>query len=271
MMVEHKALEPETVNPPDTSLDSEIRVLHVDDEDDQLQFTKQFLESLDHCLKVESTSKPEEVIDRLKSGRFDCVVSDYQMPIINGIELAGRIKSVKDIPLIIYTGRGSDEVARKAFEAKADDYVQKEIEPAHYLVLARRIRHAVERSRMKELYGTVVNGSRDAVAIVEGSKILYANQAMAELVLSDDPVQLKNMDLLRWVEKGDRPGVRKAIRSREEAGSKLHRFTLVDNGGRHRQVETQCNPIAYAGRPANLCFIRDLSENGVDKLRLPHA
>jgi hypothetical protein len=94
---------------------------------------------------------------------------------------------------------------------------------------------------------------------------------MAELVLSDDPVQLKSMDLLRWVEKKDRPGIRKAIRSRKEAGSKLHRFILVDNGGRHRQVEAQCNPIAYAGRPANLCFIRDLSENDVDRLRLPHA
>ncbi len=258
-------------NPPDNSLDNEIRVLHVDDEDDQLHFTKQMLESFDHCIKVESTTKPEEVVDRLNSGRFDCVVSDYQMPVMDGVELAGRIKSVKDIPLIIYTGKGSAEVARKAFEAKADDYVQKEMEPAHYLVLARRIRHAVERSRMKELYGTVVNGSRDAVAIVEGSKIVYANQAMAELVLSDDPLQLKSMDLLRWVEKKDRPGIRKAIKSRKEAGSKLHRFTLVDNGGRHRQVEAQCNPIAYAGRPANLCFIRDISENGVDKLRLPHA
>ncbi len=270
-MAERRAGDEKQHVPPDTSLDSEIRVLHVDDEDDQLQFTKQILESLDHSLKIESTARPEEALERLTRGRFDCVVSDYQMPVIDGVQLASRIKSVKDIPLIIYTGRGSEEVARKAFEARADDYVQKEIEPAHYLVLARRIRHAVERSRMKELYGTVVNGSRDAVVIVEGSRILYANQAMADLVLSDDPVQLKNMDLLRWVERRDRAGIRKAIRSRGEADSKLHRFMLVDNGGRHRQVEAQCNPIAYAGRPANLCFIRDLSENDGDKPRLPHA
>lgn len=252
----------------DQGLDNEIHVLHIDDEDEQLQFTKQILESLDHCLHVESVRQSQDALDKVAKGGYDCVVSDYQMPIIDGVELARRIKSLSDIPLIIYTGRGSDEVARKAFEAKVDDYVQKEIEPAHYLVLARRIRHAVERSRMKELYGTIVNGSRDAVVIVEGSKILYANQAMADLVLSADPVQLKGFDLLRWVDKKDRPGIRKAVKE-EATGPRLHGFTLVDNGGRKRQVEVQCNPIMYGGRKANLCFLRDLSENA--ELKVPHA
>jgi len=254
--------------PIDQGLDNEIHVLHIDDEDEQLQFTKQILESLDHCLHVESVRQSQDALDKVAKGGYDCVVSDYQMPIIDGVELAKRIKSLSDIPLIIYTGRGSDEVARKAFEAKADDYVQKEIEPAHYLVLARRIRHAVERSRMKELYGTIVNGSRDAVVIVEGSKILYANQAMADLVLSEDPVQLKGLDLLRWVDKKDRPGIRKAVKE-EATGPRLHGFTLVDNGGRRRQVEAQCNPIMYGGKKANLCFLRDLSENV--ELKVPHA
>lgn len=252
----------------DQGLDSEIRVLHIDDEDEQLQFTKQILESLDHCMKVESVNSYEDALERVMKGRYDCIVSDYQMPTVDGIELARRIKNLLGIPFIIYTGRGSEEVARKAFEAKADDYVQKEIEPAHYIVLARRIRHAVERSRMKELYGTVVNGSRDAVVIVEGSRILYANQAMADLVLTDGSVQLKGLDLLRWVDKKDRPSIRKAIKE-EGMSPKLHRFTLVDNGGRHRLVEVQCNPIAYSGKKANLCFLRDLSENG--ELKLPHA
>ncbi len=260
--------ELKTVQPVEQSLDSMIRVLHIDDEADQLSFTKQILESLDDCMKVESVSKAEDVIEMVTKGAYDCVVSDYQMPFVDGIELTRRIKDLSDIPLIIYTGRGSEEVARKAFEARADDYVQKEIEPAHYLVLARRIRHAVERSRMKELYGTVVNGSRDAVVIVEGSRILYANQAMAELVLAPDSVLLKGLDLLRWVDKEDRSGIRKAIRA-EAVGSKLHKFTLVDNGGRRRQVEAQCNPITYGGKRANLCFLRDLSENG--ELKLPHA
>ncbi len=247
------------------SLDGEIRVLHIDDEDDQLSFTKQFLESLDNRIKVESVTRFEDALERVAGGRVDCVVSDYQMPVVDGVELTRRIRGLSEVPLIIYTGRGSDEVARKAFEARADDYVQKEIEPAHYLVLARRIRHAVERSRMKELYGTVVNGSRDAVVIVEGSRILYANQAMAELVLADDSLLLKGLDLLRWVDKGDRPGIRKAIRD-ESANSKIHKFTLVDNGGRRRRVEAQCNPITYGGRKANLCFLRDLSEGGAPKL-----
>lgn len=240
------------------SLDHAIRVLHVDDEVDQRSFTKMILESLDKSMEVESVSNPEEVIERLQNGRFDCVVSDYQMPGLSGIELARRIKETMDIPVIIYTGRGSDEIAREAFEAKADDYVQKEMEPAHYLLLDRRIRVAVESRRMRELYGTVVNGNRDAVVIVEDSKIMYANQAMAALVLIDDPLMLRGSNWLKWFEAVDRSDIQKAIKEKEGTGENLHKFTLVDNSGRRRQVDMKCNSIIYNGSAANLCFIRQL-------------
>lgn len=55
------------------------------------------------------------------------------------------IKNVRNIPCILYTGRGSDEVKRDALESGIDDYIQKVLNPNDYHILAERIRAAVEK------------------------------------------------------------------------------------------------------------------------------
>ncbi len=125
-----------------------IRILHVDDEPDLLQITKLYLIEANPAFTIESLSTPNNAMERLEEP-FDCVVSDYQMPGMDGIELCRRIKEKHDIPFIIYTGRGSEEVASIAFEAGADDYIRKEAEPSHYQVFARRIEEAVRKHRVE--------------------------------------------------------------------------------------------------------------------------
>ncbi len=137
-------------NTSDAPVQGKIRVLHVDDEQDQLSFTRILLEDADPAIVVESIPTPDEALDRL-STHPDCVITDYQMPGMDGIELARRIKSVVDIPVILYTGRGSEEVASAAFAAGVSDYLRKEMDPGHFQVLARRIRQAVESWRTERI------------------------------------------------------------------------------------------------------------------------
>jgi len=125
-----------------------IRVLHVDDDTDHLLVSTRSLEKCDSAIQVVSISSPEEALQKAES--FDCVVSDYQMPGMNGIELARRIREKTDIPIIIYTGKGSEEVASSAFEAGVDDYLRKEFGLSHYQVLAKHIRTTVQRRRAEE-------------------------------------------------------------------------------------------------------------------------
>jgi len=127
--------------------DDAIRVLHVDDEEDQLDFAKTFLAFCDSSIRVESVLTTKEALKRLEEGGFDCVVSDYQMPGMDGIELARRIRETSGIPIIIYTGRGSEEVAEAAFTVGIDDYIRKEMNPSHYQVLANRILQSVDKWR----------------------------------------------------------------------------------------------------------------------------
>jgi len=74
---------------------------------------------------------PEEALEVLKEESFDCIVSDYSMPGMNGVEFANEAIRRKKIPFIIYTGKGSDEVAEEAFATGVDDYLRKEMGTTH--------------------------------------------------------------------------------------------------------------------------------------------
>lgn len=134
-----------------------ILVLLVDDEDSQIELMKLNLQYADPSLTITSTSTPSSALKLVSDHAFDCIVSDYQMREMNGIQLCTEIKKMRKVPFIIYTARGSEEVAEEAFSVGVDDYVRKESELSHYKVLARRIRHVVEKNRAE----VALQGSRD--------------------------------------------------------------------------------------------------------------
>ena len=148
-----------------TSSTEIIRVLHIDDEEDQQMFLKVFVEG-DSNIKVTSARSAEETLELVETGAFDCLISDYDMPDMDGITLAKKIRETSNIPIIIYTGRGSEEVAERAFAAGVDDYIRKETEPAHYQLVSKRIRQAVERRRSNESYRNLFDNASDAISIV---------------------------------------------------------------------------------------------------------
>ena len=121
-----------------------IRVLHVHDDPKQLRYMKLLLEATERDIKVESVNSPAEVPIRLLSGTFDAVLSGYWIPEINEIELGVAMRWVKDIPFILYRGRG--EVAKGTLRRGADDIVSKEVDPGHE-ALADKLVEAVNRNR----------------------------------------------------------------------------------------------------------------------------
>ena len=107
-----------------------------------------FLEREDDRFDIETAPSASEGLDRLASDDFDCVVSDYDMPGRTGIEFLEAVRAEHpDLPFILYTGKGSEEVASDAISAGVTDYLQKGSGTSQYPVLANRIRNAVEKYR----------------------------------------------------------------------------------------------------------------------------
>ena len=126
-----------------------IRVLHVDDDLDFADLTAEFLERKNERMRVETTDRVADAFDRI--GDVDCVVSDFDMPGTNGIEFLKRIRDDHpDLPFILFTGKGSEDVASDAIAAGVTDYLQKDPGSGQYTVLANRIENAVEKYRATE-------------------------------------------------------------------------------------------------------------------------
>ncbi|HUV35102.1 MAG TPA: ATP-binding protein [Candidatus Desulfaltia sp.] len=237
-------------------------MLSVDDDSDQLFFLKRNLERLNKAITVQTVTTPREVFSAIKDSIFDCIVSDYKMPAMDGVELCKRVKDRVDTPFILYTGQGSEEVAERAFHAGADDYVRKEVDPSHYQVLARRVEQAVARYRVEELYRTVVDGSRDAFTIKDATMIVYANQAMADLVGFQRPEDLVGVDASTLVHPDDRDPYIAWTLSRQngQEASKFLEFRIVKPDGEERIIEASFSRVNYRGNPANLAFNRDVTD-----------
>ena len=125
-----------------------IRVLHVDDEPALAETAAQFLEWADDRIEVVTATDTDEGRERLAAEEIDCVVSDYDMPAENGIRFLERIRTEHPaLPFILFTGKGSEEVASRAISAGVTDYLQKETGTDQYEILANRITNAVERNR----------------------------------------------------------------------------------------------------------------------------
>ena len=125
-----------------------IRVLHVDDDPDFTEVAATVLERMDDRLTVETAPSADEGLSRLGDERFDCVVSDYQMPGRDGIAFLEAVREEDpDLPFVLYTGEGSEGVAGDAIAAGATDYLQKGTGTEQYELLANRIRNAVDQRR----------------------------------------------------------------------------------------------------------------------------
>ncbi|MGM0604227.1 MAG: response regulator [Halobacteriota archaeon] len=127
-----------------------VRVLHVDDEPGFAELTAEFLEREDDRFEVVTETSASAGLDRLEAGTFDCIVSDYQMPHVDGIEFLRRVREDLDLdlPFVIFTGHGREAVAIEALNLGADRYVQKGGDPTtQYGVLAQAISQSVEHHR----------------------------------------------------------------------------------------------------------------------------
>ncbi|MFW9994131.1 MAG: PAS domain S-box protein [Candidatus Odinarchaeota archaeon] len=105
-----------------------IKVLYVDDESDFLLLVTNYIEKINKQLEITSISDSSQALKLVKTskGAFDVIVSDYQMPGLNGLELLEEIrKHDNDIPFIILTGKGREEVVIRALNIGADYYLQK--------------------------------------------------------------------------------------------------------------------------------------------------
>ena len=122
-----------------------IRILLVDDDCVDREISEYYLKKLGDEFELVTCGSSLEALECLRNENLDCVVSDLQMPEMNGLELLTRLRTRGEtIPFIILSGQNEKEVAIEAFSADADDYFPKDSGFALYERLAHSIKKVVK-------------------------------------------------------------------------------------------------------------------------------
>ena len=162
-----------------------IRVLHVDDDPEFAGIVSTVLERDEGQFHVETETSAANGLTRLREDRFDAVVSDYEMSDRDGLEFLEAVRESRpNLPFILYTGRGSEELASEAISAGVTDYLQKGTGTGQFDVLANRVRNAVERYRSRrglERNEAILEAAGDAVYALDLDGVLASvNERLVE-------------------------------------------------------------------------------------------
>jgi PAS domain S-box-containing protein len=200
-----------------------ISVLYVDDEEILLEIAQLFLEDSGE-FKVGTSTSAQEVLDAGSVPSYDAIISDYQMPGIDGIAFLKAVRAqYGDIPFILFTGRGREEVVIQAINYGVDFYIQKGGEPtAQFAELAHKIRQAVlrrraelDRIRSEEKFSRlfITNPSLEAITDFTTGKLIDVNEAFVHITgYSRDEVRGKSTrEINLFIDYADREKMAQAI------------------------------------------------------------
>ena len=164
-----------------------ISLLYVDDEPDLLDLCKFFLER-EGDFSVTTVTSASEGLKILSNGTVEGIISDYQMPVMDGIEFLKQVRTdYKDIPFILFTGRGREEVVIEAINNGADFYLQKGGDPrAQFSELSHKIRQAIRRKKAEEelrmMKATVSNAAEGILWINQDGGISFFNDTICTML-----------------------------------------------------------------------------------------
>ncbi|WP_285906629.1 response regulator [Pseudodesulfovibrio pelocollis] len=120
-----------------------LRILLVEDERVNMLMAKRLLESLGHA--VTCAENGEKCLEILRHDRFDVILMDIQMPVMNGMEVTRLIRTaedfrhVADIPIVALTAHATPRDREAALEAGMNDYVSKPFEKEHLEATIQRV------------------------------------------------------------------------------------------------------------------------------------
>lgn len=254
-----------------------IRILHVDDETPFLDLSAEFLAQEDNRFEVHTETSPTDGLARLDDQSIDCIVSDYQMPEMNGIEFLEAVRETNaELPFILFTGEGSETVASDAISAGATDYLQKQTGTEQYQLLANRVLNAVESyqtQRQLRQYQRLVETVGDPMYILDtDGSITLANQALAEMLGCDrsQAIGMNAQDFLAGNDYKIGTELLAKIRADPETDWSTYEVTVQTVGDREIPAEINIAPVTSAdGEPdGSVGVVRDISARREREQRL---
>jgi PAS domain S-box-containing protein len=186
-----------------------ISVLYVEDDTSLLEIGKFLLEK-DGTITVDTCSSVNDALEKISGKRYDVIISDYAMPVTNGMKFLKSLRSGGDTtPFFFFAGKGRKSVIIDALNLGADFYLEKAGNAkVQFEELMTEVKHAAERTsvlatvdQLQGIPGLGLDAVADGVLVVDPcGKVVAFNQNFLSLLKipeeltgigSDSPVLLK--------------------------------------------------------------------------------
>ncbi len=195
-------------------------MLHVDDDSALLDLTETMLEREHGNIDVRTETTAADALSSLDDGaNVDCVVSDYDMPGMDGLTFLAAVQERQPkLPFILFTGKGSEEIASRAISAGVTEYLQKGGGTDRYVVLANRIENAVAKRRAerqrrasRDRYRALVEHSSDLVTVLDTDGDFQFISSASSTILGYGPEELDGTSAFEYVHPEDQNTVADAF------------------------------------------------------------
>jgi two-component system sensor histidine kinase/response regulator len=173
-----------------------LRLLHVDDNRDDLEMVKHEIGKRISKLTFEWAETAEQALEKLLYADFNCILCDYKLKAGDGLSFLKTMRNGGIItPFIFLTGKGSERIASEALRWGADDYFTKEEAFGDFDKLAESILKAAEK---QEVFLQIQEAEERS--ILEGaylSQLIESAPEAIALVDTDGCVQRINSEFTR--------------------------------------------------------------------------
>lgn len=259
--------------------DRPIKVLLVDDDEDDYVMTKEILSEVGTgAFQLDWVFDYQQAIEAIERREHSVYLLDYRLGEHSGLDILRSVagKNIQS-PMILLTGQGDELVDIEAMKEGAADYLIKSQLTSD--LLSRSIRYAMERAKAsqslresEERYQRLVELSPDAIIVHTEGRIVFVNGAGVRLLGAASSAELIGKPFINFVPSESRVSVRKRIdqslHENIEVPFAEEQFLRVDGVEVH--VEAGAVAFIYENKPAVQVVARDISARKLIEAKLIH-
>jgi PAS domain S-box-containing protein len=249
-----------------------LSILLLEDDPSSIRLFYRKIQSAPVEMVVKDVRNKEAFLRELESPRFDCIVIDYTLPDINGLEALRLVNELAPgTPMIIYTGSVGEEKAVECMKEGASEFLLKtnsiRLVPAILSVVNQkrdreaRLRAEEAQRQSEARFKALAEMSSATIVIYQGEQFTFVNTATAKIsgYTEDELLHMKFWDLVH-PEYREMVHQRGLARQRNEDVPARYEFKILTKDGKERWLDFAASAIHYEGIPAALGIAFDVTD-----------